>query len=110
MAETTVSPNNVRVRFRGKPEKEPMAKKSAGIQAAPSSPSSDDWEAKDALRTMQRAEEHQADPHMMKRVAKHAKKESDGLTAVMAKLQKRGLVSDKQAAKTARKRAGAEAK
>lgn len=104
MAETSTSPNNARVRFRGKPEKEPMAK-SAGI-AAPSAEKPDrDYEAESALDTMQRAEEHQTDPDMMKRVAKHAQKKASGIDSVMSKLRARGLVSDKQAEKAEKKRA-----
>lgn len=101
MAETTVSPNNASVTFKRKP----MTKKSKSAEAAPSVAESDrDWEARSAFNTIKDAEKHQADPDMMKRVAKHAQTESDGLTAVMAKLQKQGLVSDNQAAKIARRR------
>lgn len=98
MSTTTASPNNARVKFKGKPMKE----KSAGL----ASPTSErDYEAESALDTMQRAEEHQSNPDMMKRVVKHAQKKATGLDAVMAKLRARGLVSDKQAAKAERKRA-----
>lgn len=91
MVTTTTSPNNVAVKFKGKPAKE--------------APSADDrdWEAESALRTMQEAEQHQQNPDMMKRVTTHAKKQQAGLSAVMAKLQKRGIISDKQAAKAAKR-------
>lgn len=106
MAFTTVSPNNAAVKFKGKP----MAKeKSAGIGAAPSPASDKDYEAEDALRTMQRAEEHQGDADLMKRVGAHVKKQSASLSKVQAKLQSQGLISDKQAAKMAKRKAGAEA-
>lgn len=110
MAETSTSPNNARVRFRGKPEKEPMAKSKpteGSAIASPSAESDRDWEAESAFRTMKEAEQHQANPDMMKRVVKHAKKESGALNSVMSKLRARGLVSDKQAEKAEKKRAGA---
>lgn len=86
--------------------------KSTGAIASPNS-ADRDYEAESALDTMQRSEEHQANPDMMKRVAKHAQKKASGLNAVMAKLgklQKSGAVSDKQAEKIAKKREAAEAK
>lgn len=101
MANTSVSPNNVAVKFKGK---KPMA------EAAAPSADDRDWEAEDALRTMQRAEEHQQDPDMVKRVATHAKKTQAGLSAVMAKLQKQGLISDKQAAKVGNRTSAARAR
>lgn len=105
MAETAVSPNNARILFKGNS----MAKKSTGAIASPSTSEDDtDWQARSAFNTIKDAEQHQQDPDMMKRVATHAKKESAGLSAVMSKLQKRGLVSDKQAEKIAKKRAGDE--
>lgn len=106
MATTTTSPNNVAIKFKGKP----MAKtKQAGEMAASPKPDKD-WEAEDALRTMQRAEEHQNDTAMMKRVGTHVKKQTDSLAAVQAKLEARGLISPKSAEKLAKRRAAAEAK
>lgn len=84
-----------------------MAKKSKSVGASTASEDDTDWQARSAFNTIKDAEQHQQDPDMMKRVATHAKKESAGLSAVMSKLQKRGLVSDKQAEKMAKKR-GAE--
>jgi hypothetical protein len=52
----------------------------APIHAMPStdSPESkEDWEAKDAMRTMSRALEIQGNKHLMGRVKKHAKQESE---------------------------------
>lgn len=95
MATTAASPNNAAVKFKGKP----VAEKPAADDR--------DWEAESALRTMQEAEQHQNDPDMVKRVAVHAKKQQAGLSAVMAKMQKRGLVSDKQAEKATRRAARA---
>lgn len=70
------------------------------------SPSSDrDYEAESALRTMQEAEQHQQNPDMMQRVAVHAEKQKSGLDAVMSKLRKSGAVSDKQAARIAKRKA-----
>lgn len=94
MAATTASPNNKSVAFKGKPAKEAKSDER-------------DWEAESALRTMQEAEQHQQNPDMMKRVAAHAGKQRDGLDAVMAKMQKAGTVSDKQAAKFANRRKAA---
>lgn len=106
MTATSVSPNNAKVAFKGKP----MAKeKSAGI-AAPSPMPDKDYEAEDALRTMQRAEEHQGDKPLMKRVGAHVQKQSASLAKVQAKLQSRGLISDKQAEKMAKRTGKASAR
>lgn len=110
MADTAVSPNNARIKFRGKPEKEPVAKgkPTTGAPATREMGGMEkDYEAESALDTMQRAEEHQANPDMMKRVATHAKKKADGMAGVMEKLRKQGLVSDKEAEKVARRSADA---
>lgn len=100
MAETTTAPNNVALKFKGKS----MAKKpkSGAIAGATPSPSADkdDWEAQDALRTIQRAQDHSDNPDMMKRVNQVAQKQMDGLS----KLQKQGLVSDSQAEKMTNRR------
>jgi hypothetical protein len=100
MATTATSPNNAKVTFKGKP----MAKeKSAGIAAAPAADK--DYEAEDALRTMTRAEEHQGDKDLMKRVGSHVQKQAASLSKVQAKLQAQGLISDKQAEKMAKRAA-----
>lgn len=105
MAATAISPSNAKVTFTGKGKR--MAKKSAPIAEASPAKDDRDWEAESAFRTLQESEKHQANPDMMKRVAKHAEKEKSGLDAVMSKLQKRGLVSDKQAKKMANRREAA---
>lgn len=101
MANTSTGPNNAKVTFKGKP----MAEKSKGIVAAPSPTPDKDYEAEDALRTMQRAEEHQGDKDLMKRVGSHVKKQSASLANVQAKLEARGLISPKQAEKMAKRKA-----
>lgn len=112
MAETTASPNNIRVKFKGKSmaKKSKAASGSADAAPSPGGKSQSDWEAEDGLRTLQRAQDHQNNPDMMDRIGKVAKKQSDGLDAIMGKLpqlQKQGLVSDSQAAKIANRRTAA---
>lgn len=111
MAETTASPNNIRVKFKGKPmAKSPKASSGSNAAPSPGGKSDSDWEAEDGLRTLQRAQDHQNNPDMMTRIGKVAKKQSDGLDAIMGKLpqlQKQGLVSDSQAKKIADRRTAA---
>jgi hypothetical protein len=109
MAETTASPNNVKVAFKGKPMAKSSKSGSAIAEAAPAKPK-DDWDAQDALRTMQRAEEHQSDKDLMKRVGAHVTKQADSLAKVQAKLESRGLISPKQAQKIAKRRVAAATK
>jgi ribosomal protein S20 len=62
-----------------------------------------DWEIDDAVRTLTRAQEIEADPKLMEKVKKRAAEQAAELTEVagskVAAMVKRGLISEKQAAK-----------
>lgn len=54
----------------------------AGFAPSVSKTPQDDWEAKDALRTLTRAHEIRANKGLMKRVGAHARRESESLARV----------------------------
>lgn len=78
-----------------------MAKsKAAGVPLKPRK--HDEWEVRDAMHTLMRAEEIQGDTKLMELVRKEAAKEAAKMQEVSRRadsLAKRGLVSDKQLAK-----------
>lgn len=62
----------------------------------------DEWEVRDAMRTLMRAEEIEEDAKLMKLVKKAAAEEAEKMEEVSERadrLARRGLVSDKQLAK-----------
>lgn len=62
-----------------------MAKSKAPEVAQPSMPDKDDYEADDALRTLERAEEVRGNAELMKRVAKKAGRKVKALSSIVGK-------------------------
>jgi ribosomal protein S20 len=80
-----------------------MSKSKSSAASAPEDDPYSEWKVDDAVRTLTRAHEIEGDPKMMAKVKKRAAEQAAELTEVagskVAAMVKRGLISEKQAAK-----------
>jgi hypothetical protein len=101
MADTKASQNMAKVKMsaNGKAKAKPTA---ATAEIAGNPASDDKYRIEDGLRTLTRAEEVRSDKALMAKIADHADSQAE-LMQRAAGMAKRGMISEKQAAKLSEK-------